>query len=95
MKKKINSKVSLIAYGTSVPYCCSTNDLSIKGNYRVCFVELKNSMKPLVSCATNARAVSQNSNVYHASALEKKPSLGSNLTKIKNNEILAVEPNHL
>ena len=60
MKKKINSKVSLIAYlianGISVPHYCYHNDLSIAGNCRVCLVELKNSMKPVVSCATNARA---------------------------------------
>lgn len=76
MKKKINSKVSLIAYlianGISVPHYCYHNDLSIAGNCRVCLVELKNSMKPVVSCATNARAVLQNSNVYHDSALVKK-----------------------
>ncbi len=76
MKKKINSKVSLIAYlianGISVPHYCYHNDLSIAGNCRVCLVELKNSMKPVVSCATNARAVLQNSNVYHDSVLVKK-----------------------
>ena len=76
MTKKINSKVSLIAYlianGISVPHYCYHNDLSIAGNCRVCLVELKNSMKPVVSCATNARAVLQNSNVYHDSALVKK-----------------------
>ena len=76
MKKQINSKVSLIAYlianGISVPHYCYHNDLSIAGNCRVCLVELKNSMKPIVSCATNARAVLQNNNVYHDSALVKK-----------------------
>ena len=76
MKKQINSKVSLIAYlianGVSVPHYCYHNDLTIAGNCRVCLVELKNSMKPVVSCATNARAVLQNSNVYHDSVLVKK-----------------------
>lgn len=76
MKKEINSKVSLIAYlianGLSIPHYCYHNDLSIAGNCRVCLVELKNSMKPIVSCATNARAVIKNNNVYHDSALVKK-----------------------
>jgi NADH dehydrogenase/NADH:ubiquinone oxidoreductase subunit G len=76
MKKKINNKVSLITYlianGISVPHYCYHNELSIAGNCRVCIVELKNSMKPVVSCATNARAVLQNSKVYHDSALVKK-----------------------
>lgn len=75
--KKINNKVSLIAYlianGISIPHYCYHNDLSIAGNCRVCLVELKNSMKPIVSCATNARAaLSNNSNMYHDSALIKK-----------------------
>ena len=68
----MNNKVSLIAYpitnGIPVPHY----NLSIAGNCRVCLVELKNSMKPVVSCATNARGVLQNSNVYYDSALIKK-----------------------
>ena len=72
----MNNKVSLIAYlianGIAVPHYCYHNDLSIAGNCRVCLVELKNSMKPVVSCATNARAVLQSSNVYYDSALIKK-----------------------
>jgi NADH dehydrogenase/NADH:ubiquinone oxidoreductase subunit G len=35
-------------------------------------VELKNSVKPIVSCATNAKAVLQNNVIYHDSALVKK-----------------------
>lgn len=75
--KKINNKISLIAYlianGISIPHYCYHNDLSIAGNCRVCLVELKNSMKPIVSCATNARAaLSNNSNMYYDSALIKK-----------------------
>ena len=76
MKKKINNSISLLAYliahGISIPHYCYHNNLSIAGNCRVCLVELKNSMKPVVSCATNARAVLQNSNVYHDSVLVKK-----------------------
>ena len=73
---KINNKVSLIAYlianGISIPHYCYHNDLSIAGNCRVCLVELKNSIKPIVSCATNANSALYNSNVYHDSALIKK-----------------------
>jgi NADH dehydrogenase (ubiquinone) Fe-S protein 1 len=75
--KKINNKISLIAYlianGISIPHYCYHNNLSIAGNCRVCLVELKNSMKPIVSCATNARAaLSSSNNMYHDSALIKK-----------------------
>jgi NADH dehydrogenase (ubiquinone) Fe-S protein 1 len=73
---QIDNKVSLLAYlistGISVPHYCYHNNLSIAGNCRICLVELKNSPKPIVSCATNARAVMQNNTVYHDSALVKK-----------------------
>ncbi len=69
VKKKINSKVSLIVYllanGISTPHYCYHNDLSIAGNCRVCLVELKNSIKPVVSCATNAKAALYNNTMYH------------------------------
>lgn len=75
-KTKINNKVSLIAYlianGISIPHYCYHNDLSIAGNCRVCLVELKNSMKPIVSCATNAKTVLYNNSIYYDSALIKK-----------------------
>jgi NADH dehydrogenase/NADH:ubiquinone oxidoreductase subunit G len=75
-KNKIDSKVSLLAYllsnGIAIPHYCYHNNLSIAGNCRICIVELKNAMKPIVSCATNAKAVIENSVVYHDSALVKK-----------------------
>jgi NADH dehydrogenase (ubiquinone) Fe-S protein 1 len=75
--KNINNKVSLISYlianGISIPHYCYHNNLSIAGNCRVCLVELKNSMKPIVSCATNAKAaLNRSNNMYHDSALIKK-----------------------
>jgi NADH dehydrogenase (ubiquinone) Fe-S protein 1 len=74
--KKINDRISLIAYlianGIAVPHYCYHNDLSIAGNCRVCLVELKNSVKPVVSCATNAKSALHNGTVYHDSALVKK-----------------------
>jgi NADH dehydrogenase/NADH:ubiquinone oxidoreductase subunit G len=76
MSKQINNKISLIAYlianGLSIPHYCYHNDLSIAGNCRVCLVEVKNSIKPIVSCATNAKAALNNNSVYYDSALVKK-----------------------
>ena len=75
--KKTSNKIALISYlianGISIPHYCYHNNLSIAGNCRVCLVELKNSMKPIVSCATNARvALNDKNNMYHDSALIKK-----------------------
>ena len=74
--KTINDKFSLLAYlianGISVPHYCYHNDLSIAGNCRVCLVELENSLKPVVSCATNAKAALSRNRMYHDSALVKK-----------------------
>jgi NADH dehydrogenase/NADH:ubiquinone oxidoreductase subunit G len=76
MSKQINNKISLIAYlianGIVIPHYCYHNDLSIAGNCRVCLVELKNSIKPVVSCATNAKVAFHNNSVYHDSALIRK-----------------------
>ena len=76
MSKKINNKISLIAYlianGITIPHYCYHHDLSIAGNCRVCLVELKNSIKPVVSCATNAKAALHKNFIYHDSALVKK-----------------------
>jgi NADH dehydrogenase (ubiquinone) Fe-S protein 1 len=73
---QINDKTALISYlisnGISVPHYCYHNDLSIVGNCRVCLIELKNVMKPIVSCATNAKTALQGNNVYYDSVLVKK-----------------------
>jgi NADH dehydrogenase/NADH:ubiquinone oxidoreductase subunit G len=75
-KNKIGGKISLISYlisnGITVPHYCYHNNLSIAGNCRVCLVELKNSTKPIVSCATSAKTALYNNNTYHNSALIKK-----------------------
>jgi NADH dehydrogenase (ubiquinone) Fe-S protein 1 len=74
--EKIDNKVSLIAYlisnGISIPHFCYHNELSIAGNCRVCLVELKNSPKPVVSCAVNAKSCLLNNKVYYDSVLLKK-----------------------
>jgi NADH dehydrogenase (ubiquinone) Fe-S protein 1 len=76
LNSKINKKVSLIAYlianGLSIPSYCYHNELSIAGNCRICLVELKNSPKPVVSCATNAKTALFNNTVYYDSVLIKK-----------------------
>jgi NADH dehydrogenase/NADH:ubiquinone oxidoreductase subunit G len=74
--EKIDNKVSLIAYlisnGISIPHFCYHNELSIAGNCRVCLVELKNSPKPVVSCAINAKSCLLNNKVFYDSVLLKK-----------------------
>jgi predicted molibdopterin-dependent oxidoreductase YjgC len=47
------------------------NNLSISGNCRICIVELKNSVKPVISCAMHVKTV-LNNNVYFDSVLIKK-----------------------
>lgn len=74
--EKINNKVSLLAYlisnGITIPHFCYHNELSIAGNCRVCLIELKNSPKPVVSCAINAKSCLLNNKVYYDSVLLKK-----------------------
>lgn len=74
--KTLNTNLSLIAYligsGIEIPHYCYHDNLSIAGNCRVCLVELKNSPKPVVSCAVSAKANLLNSEVYHESTLVKK-----------------------
>ena len=73
---QFNNKISLITYlianGISIPHYCYHNDLSIAGNCRVCIVELKNSLKPIVSCATSVNSTLFNNDIYHDSVLIKK-----------------------
>jgi NADH dehydrogenase (ubiquinone) Fe-S protein 1 len=70
------NKTALIAYlisnGISIPHYCYHSELPIAGNCRVCLIELKNSPKPVVSCATNMQILSQNNELYYDSALVKK-----------------------
>jgi len=59
--QKTPNKISLIAYlianGITIPHYCYHNNLFIAGNCRVCLIELKGSIKPVVSCATNVNSV--------------------------------------
>lgn len=75
-KARIDDKISLLAYliahGISVPHYCYHNNLPIVGNCRVCLIELKGAMKPIVSCTANAKTMLTDNKIYHDSALVKK-----------------------
>jgi len=58
--------------GINVPHYCYHKNLSISGNCRMCLVELKNSPKPIVSCAMNAKSCLANGDIYTNSSLVKK-----------------------
>ena len=72
----LNNKVSLLSYlianGISIPYYCYHNNLPIVGNCRVCLIELKGSVKPIVSCTAVAKTTLKDSKIYHDSPLVKK-----------------------
>ena len=67
---------SLIEYcetlGINIPHYCYHKNLSISGNCRMCLVELKNSPKPIVSCAMSAKSCLNNNKIYTNSPLVKK-----------------------
>ena len=58
--------------GINIPHYCYHKSLSISGNCRMCLVELKNSPKPIVSCAMSAKSCLNNSEIYTNSPLVKK-----------------------
>ena len=58
--------------GVNIPHYCYHKSLSISGNCRMCLVELKNSPKPIVSCAMSAKSCLNNSEVFTNSPLVKK-----------------------
>lgn len=51
IEKNINVIDYLESLGIKVPHYCYHQKLSVSGNCRMCLVELKNSPKPVVSCA--------------------------------------------
>nr|YP_010131943.1 NADH dehydrogenase subunit 11 [Odontella regia]QQD79322.1 NADH dehydrogenase subunit 11 [Odontella regia] len=75
-KERWKSNLPLIEYcetiGITVPHYCYHKTLSISGNCRMCLVELKNSPKPVVSCALSAKACLNNGEVFTNSPLIKK-----------------------
>ena len=58
--------------GINIPHYCYHKGLSISGNCRMCLIELKNSPKPIVSCAMNASSCLANGDIYTNSSLVKK-----------------------
>ena len=70
------TKISLLAYlianGITIPHYCYHNKLSIAGNCRVCLIELNNSVKPVVACATNFETVLNKNKIFYDSPLVKK-----------------------
>ena len=58
--------------GITIPHYCYHKSLSISGNCRMCLVELKNSPKPMVSCAMSAKSCLNNSSIFTDSPLVKK-----------------------
>lgn len=75
-EKQFDENISLITYllakGISIPHYCYHEELSIVGNCRMCLVEIENSVKPVVSCATNAKSTLKAGNIYSNSVLVKK-----------------------
>lgn len=75
-KFKINisiTKNSIIDFcnniNLNIPYFCYHNNLSLAGNCRMCLIEIKNSLKPIVSCTM---LLSNNMQIYTNSLLVKK-----------------------
>ena len=73
----LNSKQPLIDFlfnlGIDIPHYCYHQALSIAGNCRMCLVELKGSIKPIVSCSMSAKgSLSPNTQLYTNSPLVKK-----------------------
>lgn len=58
--------------GINIPHYCYHKGLSISGNCRMCLIELKNSAKPIISCAINAKSCLTNGDIYTNSPLVKK-----------------------
>lgn len=58
--------------GIIIPHYCYHKNLSISGNCRMCLVELKNSPKPMVSCAMSAKSCLNNNEIFTDSPLVKK-----------------------
>ncbi len=55
-------------FGISIPRFCYHKELSIAGNCRMCMIELKNSLKPVIACATS---LSKNMEIYTNTELVK------------------------
>ena len=54
--------------GIHIPNFCYNQELSIAGNCRMCFIESKNALKPVISCAINLKSY-LNSEIFTESPL--------------------------
>lgn len=54
--------------GVQIPNFCYNPELSIAGNCRMCFIESKNALKPVISCAVNLKSY-LNSEIFTESPL--------------------------
>jgi len=72
----IDESLPLISYltnlGITIPYYCFYPGLPIAGNCRMCLLEVKDSPKPVVSCAISAKSCLEKNSVYYDSVLVKK-----------------------
>jgi NADH dehydrogenase/NADH:ubiquinone oxidoreductase subunit G len=59
---------SIESIGIHIANFCYNQELSIAGNCRMCFVEAKNALKPLISCAINLKSY-LNSEIFTESPL--------------------------
>jgi NADH dehydrogenase (ubiquinone) Fe-S protein 1 len=57
--------------GIHIPNFCYNQELSIAGNCRMCVIEAKNSLKPVISCVVNAKSYF-NSEIFTSSPLTFK-----------------------
>ena len=75
-KRQLNTNITLIAYlisiGLNMPHYCYHNNLPVAGNCRMCLVEFKNALKPIVSCAIDAESNLLNNEIFYNSSLVKK-----------------------
>jgi len=60
---------ALACNNIEIPRFCFNENLSIAGNCRMCLIELKNSVKPIASCAVN---VMENMEIYTNTKLVKQ-----------------------
>jgi NADH-quinone oxidoreductase subunit G len=75
--EKWKTSVPIIEYcsqiGVKIPHYCYHKNLSIAGNCRICLIELKQSNKPIISCAINAKnTLLPNIEIFTNSPLVKK-----------------------
>jgi NADH dehydrogenase/NADH:ubiquinone oxidoreductase subunit G len=72
----IDDTLPLISYlmnlGITIPHYCYHSELPIAGNCRMCLLEMKDSPKPIVSCAISAKPCLEKNIIYYDSVLVKK-----------------------